>query len=47
MQQLMLAKLNQQVLLNSASAFPAFKEPQPVQKNLVDLGNKRFQGGGF
>jgi hypothetical protein len=41
MQQILMAKLNQQALLNNN----VFKAPQPVQKNLVDLGNKKFQGG--
>ena len=47
MQQMLMAKLNQQVLLNGASNFTEFKAPQPVQKNLVDLGNKKFQGTSF
>lgn len=47
MQQMLMAKLNQQALLNGASNFTEFKAPQPVQKNLVDLGNKKFQGASF
>ena len=47
MQQMLMAKLNHQVLLNGASHFTEFKAPQPVQKNLVDLGNKKFQGTSF